>query len=97
VIMTLRKTSLGFGATILALVGASAMDTASAGFVYDGYVFDRGGFSSYAQTLRAPQPSQSLSGATSRPSGNRMRAVPDAGRRRGMGGMGRMNGGMGRR
>jgi len=91
--MTLRRTSLAVGATILALAGTSVADSASAGYVNGGYFSTFTSFRSYSLYRSAPQPGRSLPGAMSRPSGNSMRAVPDTGRR----GMGRMNGGMGRR
>jgi len=86
-IMTVRKSSLALGAIIAALAAASTVDSASAGFIYDGYYGSRGGFSYYS-LYRAPQPSQSLPGATSQPSNSDLRGMPYMGGRGMRGDMG---------
>ncbi|MFZ0854616.1 MAG: hypothetical protein WAO08_36130 [Hyphomicrobiaceae bacterium] len=92
--MTLRKTSIALGLAVVALATASLADTSSArgfrgGGNYYGY-FD--GFDLY----RAPQPSQTLTGATSQSPSRDTRGMPYQGGR-GMRDGGRRNGGMGRR
>jgi hypothetical protein len=94
--MRLRNTSIALGTAIAALAAVTAADSAAAATPgYRGVIgyIDGGGF-----LYRAPQPSQSLPGATSRPSSRDMRGAPSMGGRgmRGMGGS-RTNGGMGRR
>jgi hypothetical protein len=95
--VTLRKTSIAQGSAVVALAATSLADTASAanpGFGVRPTYYYGGGF-----LYRAPQPNQSLPGATSRPSNRDMGGAPDKGGDRGMrgGGRGRMSGGMGRR
>jgi hypothetical protein len=97
--MTLRRTSLTMAAIATTLAAATISDPAAAAIVFDaGYRFTGPSSGFYWGLNRAPQPSRSLPGATSRPSNLNMRGVPAMGGRgmRGQGG-GRMNGGMRRR
>jgi hypothetical protein len=64
------RNATALGSAALALAAASVADTASAGYIF-GRGFDRG-FYSY----RAPQPNQSLPGATSRAPNRDMRGGP---------------------
>src|SRR5262245_37050947 len=104
-IMRVQKASFALATIFVVLVGASVLDGASAGFIYDGYCGYRGGFSTYSVN-RAPPPNasapcpQNLPGSPPPPSYPAVPASPDNGSGRGMqGGLsdGRMNAGMGRR
>jgi hypothetical protein len=77
--MTPRKTSIARGSAVVALAAASVADTASAqklrgGGGYLGFI---DGFHLY----RAPQPNQSLPGATSRSPSRDLRRMADRGGR----------------
>jgi hypothetical protein len=93
------KSSLALGAVVAALSAASLIDSALAAEAPPSGDAKPTLPPVLSTTLtRAPQPSQSLPGATSRPVNRGMRGAPSMGGR-GMPGMGggRMNGGMGRR
>src|SRR5262245_66358480 len=86
-IMRVQKASFALAAIFVALVGASVLDGASAGFIYDGYFGYRGGFNTYSVN-RAPPPNasapgpQNLAGAAPRSSYPDLRGTPDNGRGR---------------
>jgi hypothetical protein len=61
--MMLRKTTIALGTAIAAL-GTSAFDGAAAGYFFGGGY--RGYIEGFGYVNRAPQPNQSLPGATSR-------------------------------
>jgi hypothetical protein len=71
--MRLRKSSLALATVIAAVAGASAADSASAQY-FRGFYPRAVPF--YYAPLRAPQPGQTLPGATSRPSNRDMRGAP---------------------
>jgi hypothetical protein len=76
--MRLDKPSLALATLVAAVAGASASDGASAGYFFGG------GYRGYIEVFdlyRAPQPSQTLTGATSRSSSRDTRRTPYMGSR----------------